>query len=314
MSYHSKTRFCIIAKELRRYTYHLMRPRRGHGSNDFNAFPRPASRRLVRLRALTFSGSIIRRGHPPPSCSPSRRRTPASRCAAARLDPPDQPGRQSRQKQEASHAGREQADERANAQAEADARGILSRDKARAGFDSGKTATPGFFEPEARRATNAGRRQEQEAGTAETRWSQTTRFRNAPTTFGADAPLAGGGEIGARGREAIAPGSMAGNNPYPAIFNPCISLASGAESARAFRRRLFTRDKSRAGGAIGNRAGNDLHARTIPGILRAGKAEVPAAAARLIRAAPGCLCAGGFCVRAGFGSRTATADSRPCPG
>ena len=41
--------------------------------------------------------------------------------AAARLDPPDQPGRQSRQKQEASHAGREQADERANAQAEASA-------------------------------------------------------------------------------------------------------------------------------------------------------------------------------------------------
>lgn len=121
---------------------------------------------------------------------------------------------------------------------------------------------------------------------------------DTPTTFGADAPLAGGGEIGARGREAIAPGSMAGNNPYPAIFNPCISPASGAEPARSPLRRLLPRDKSRAGKAIGNRAGNDLHARTSPGILRAGKAEVPAAA-RLIRAGAGSR-AGSVCCDAIF--------------
>ena len=43
MSYHSKTRFRIMQKHIRDLLYHLIRTRMGHGSNGFNALPRPSA-------------------------------------------------------------------------------------------------------------------------------------------------------------------------------------------------------------------------------------------------------------------------------
>ena len=48
--YHLEIRFRITPKDMRRYTYHPIRTRRGHGFKDFDAIPRPASRRFMPCR------------------------------------------------------------------------------------------------------------------------------------------------------------------------------------------------------------------------------------------------------------------------
>ena len=73
--YHLKIHFRITPKGMRPLPYRLIRTRRSHGSNDFNAFPRPASRRFIPCRNREIARSIISadtrpRLAPPPAAVP----------------------------------------------------------------------------------------------------------------------------------------------------------------------------------------------------------------------------------------------------